>query len=415
MLRIMSHSRSSPYFPHPIILKKGRPFKESHFCSKDWLLPSDFWPLEGYWLISSIAQLILPEAIVQVLQGQYMKTRFVQNQPYDESLEINDSEEVASVHSPTPRKPVSLKLAPHRVKSITDPNISSEEDESTPKKKEVHSAPHQGFSEDEDTEDSEEEDDDDEEDDEENDASNVGYDPADFEHLPVTPDIKELFQYIIRYTPHAIDLEHKLKPFIPDFIPAVGDIDAFLKVPRPDGKLDNLGLLTLDEPSTKQSDPTVMALWLSENSKQHSVSQQIKVKSLENAERNHKAIDTWIESISELHRSKPPATVHYARSMPEVETLMQEWPPEFEELLGKISLPTADLDCNLPTYIDMICGILDIPVYKNRIQSLHVLFSLYSEFKNSQHFKALAEGKKERLSSGKTTTPSGDAEGTHYN
>lgn len=27
-----------------------------------------------------------------------------------------------------------------------------------------------------------------------------------------------------------IDLEHKLKPFIPDFIPAVGDIDAFLKV-----------------------------------------------------------------------------------------------------------------------------------------------------------------------------------------
>lgn len=33
-----------------------------------------------------------------------------------------------------------------------------------------------------------------------------------------------------RYTPQAIDLEHKLKPFNPDFIPAVGDIDAFLKV-----------------------------------------------------------------------------------------------------------------------------------------------------------------------------------------
>ena len=35
---------------------------------------------------------------------------------------------------------------------------------------------------------------------------------------------------IIRYTPQSIELEHKLKPFIPDFIPSVGDIDAFLKV-----------------------------------------------------------------------------------------------------------------------------------------------------------------------------------------
>ncbi|KAL0182706.1 hypothetical protein M9458_022081, partial [Cirrhinus mrigala] len=64
------------------------------------------------------------------------------------------------------------------------------------------------------------------------------------------------------YTPQTIELDHKLKPFIPDFIPAVGDIDAFLKVPRPDEKADNLGLLVLDEPCTKQSDPTVLSLWL---------------------------------------------------------------------------------------------------------------------------------------------------------
>lgn len=35
---------------------------------------------------------------------------------------------------------------------------------------------------------------------------------------------------IYRYTPQSIELENKLKPFIPDFIPAVGDIDAFVKV-----------------------------------------------------------------------------------------------------------------------------------------------------------------------------------------
>lgn len=56
------------------------------------------------------------------------------------------------------------------------------------------------------------------------------YDPAEYENLPVSSEIKELFQYITRYTPQTIDLEHKLKPFIPDYIPAVGDIDAFIKV-----------------------------------------------------------------------------------------------------------------------------------------------------------------------------------------
>lgn len=43
------------------------------------------------------------------------------------------------------------------------------------------------------------------------------------ERLPPSP---------LRYSSQMIDLEHKLKPFIPDFIPAVGDIDAFLKVLR---------------------------------------------------------------------------------------------------------------------------------------------------------------------------------------
>lgn len=31
-----------------------------------------------------------------------------------------------------------------------------------------------------------------------------------------------------------------------------------------------------------------------------------------------------------------------------------------------------------------LTGILDIPVHSNRIHALHVLFTLFSEFKNSQ-------------------------------
>ena len=42
--------------------------------------------------------------------------------------------------------------------------------------------------------------------------------------------------------------------------------------------------------------------------------------------------------------------------MPNIDDLMQEWPENFEELLKEVGLPTADLDCDLATYVDMICG-----------------------------------------------------------
>ncbi|XP_026797726.3 intraflagellar transport protein 46 homolog [Pangasianodon hypophthalmus] len=338
-------------------------------------------------------------------EGQ--KTQLIANQPYDETLDINDSEEVASLYTPTPRQAVFRNTHRQQLNNMANSGSDEFEDGTKQKKKGPPANPREANE----NNDEEEEEDDDDDDDDDSDetesdeddgepgsAPEGAYDPADYDHLRVTSDIKELFQYITRYTPQTIELDHKLKPFIPDFIPAVGDIDAFLKVPRPDGKADGLGLLVLDEPCAKQSDPTVLSLWLSENSKQHNVA-EVKVKSIENTQKNSKAIDNWIESISELHRSKPPATVHYTRPMPDIDMLMQEWPPEFEELLGKVNLPTADINCDLAEYIDIICGILDIPVYKNRIQSLHVLFTLYSEFKNSQHFKNLAEGRKSNTSS----------------
>ena len=65
---------------------------------------------------------------------------------------------------------------------------------------------------------------------------------------------------MFRFQPQDIVLETKLKPFIPEYVPSIGDIDAFLKVPRPDGKADTLGLTVLDEPSSRQSDPHVLNL-----------------------------------------------------------------------------------------------------------------------------------------------------------
>ncbi|XP_013415548.1 intraflagellar transport protein 46 homolog [Lingula anatina] len=336
-----------------------------------------------------------------------------QNQPYDESLEVPDSEEVASTYTPSPRVPFGDR---GHSRGNTPPesgmsdNFDDEFDTGQPspqvnprQQQQQHEQQQPAYNEDGDEDDSEEgdetdQDDDDEDDDDddqgvqmegqtpravpslnrddlgrsdddedgeesddEEEDDNLGmqavgaYDPADYEHLAVTPEIKELFQYITRYTPQTIELEHKMKPFIPDYIPAVGDIDAFIKIPRPDLKPDNLGLTVLDEPCAKQSDPTVLDLQLRAISKQTNLKAMV-VKSLENAEKNPKAIDSWIESIKELHRSKPPPTVHYTKgNMPEIDALMQEWPAELEELLKEVSLPPADLDCDLGMYVDIIC------------------------------------------------------------
>lgn len=61
------------------------------------------------------------------------------------------------------------------------------------------------------------------------------------------PETLEVFKYIGAYVPPTTEIETKLRPFIPDFAPAVGEVDAFLKVPRPDGKEETLGTERLDE------------------------------------------------------------------------------------------------------------------------------------------------------------------------
>lgn len=57
-----------------------------------------------------------------------------------------------------------------------------------------------------------------------------GYNPDDYEELPASQDVQDLFQYILHYKPDVAQLETPLKPFIPDYTPAIGDIDEFIKV-----------------------------------------------------------------------------------------------------------------------------------------------------------------------------------------
>jgi len=219
------------------------------------------------------------------------------------------------------------------------------------------------------------------------------YDPADYENLSVSDEIKDLFQYISRYNAQSQELETRLKPFIPDFIPAVGDIDAMIQIRRADGVNQGLGLEVLDEPCADQADPTVLDLQLRSISKT-STTKAVAVKKVGGGgkEAATKAIDSWIASITELHRDKPPQSVNYSTMMPEIETLMQEWPTEFEELLSSgVRLPDADLNCTLKEYVHIVCSLCDVPIHKSRIESLHLLFTLFSEFKASQHFRTQDE------------------------
>lgn len=44
------------------------------------------------------------------------------------------------------------------------------------------------------------------------------------------------------------------------------------------------------------------------------------------------------------------------RPMPDMDQLLQEWPPELEKLLSTVKLPPPDLDCDLKTYVDIVCS-----------------------------------------------------------
>ncbi|CAD7701789.1 unnamed protein product [Ostreobium quekettii] len=195
----------------------------------------------------------------------------------------------------------------------------------------------------------------------------------------------QAFQVVsCRYKPPSTDLDTKLKPFIPDFIPAIGDIDEFIKVPRPDGRPDYLGLKVLDEPGAHQSNPTILSLKLRQIIKKPGGRDQKEVVGLvaHGEEGRIKKINGWIESIREIRSKNAPPVVTYPEAMPDVEALMQEWSPEVAETLQDMRLPTKDLDVDLMTFVKIVCTVLDIPVRSDPLPSLHILFLLFLEFKN---------------------------------
>ena len=214
------------------------------------------------------------------------------------------------------------------------------------------------------------------------------YRSSDYAYLrnKVDPEVFELFGLIDQFVVTPIELPTKFRPFVPEFIPCVGDIDAFCKVPRPDGLPDGLGLHVIDEPSTYQSNPAVVKMNLEYGSKMTVRNQH--VESIADASTRPGLIDRWVAEIKDTHAKKPLPSVNYSKPMPDIEELLQVWPQEFEELLSSdLQFPPPSIDLDIEQYCRVMCTVLDIPIYDNIIESLHVMFTLFLEFRANQHFQ----------------------------
>lgn len=194
-------------------------------------------------------------------------------------------------------------------------------------------------------------------------------------------------------------LDTKLKPFIPGYLPTIGEVDAFLKVNRPDGQPEELGLTIMDEPTPKGVDKYILEMELAETTK--CKIDKFSVKSIPEAEKKPNEISDWINKINDLQKRKVPTVVEYSNKMPDVEGLMQVWPEKEESCLNTYTFPDERLNISLDNYAKLVCNMLDIPVHKSEgkqsksiIESLHVLFTLYSEFKTNQHFQNQKEDNK---------------------
>ena len=182
-----------------------------------------------------------------------------------------------------------------------------------------------------------------------------------------------------------------MKPFVPNFIPSIGEVDAFLKINRPDNQLEELGLSMLDEPTVNGVDPVIFSLDLSYTGKNKNINPNLIIKTVDNAEKKPKDIQSWIDSIDNLHQKKMSSNISYSKNMPDVESLMQVWPDGIENLLSNIDFPDGSIAMPLDGYAKIICNMLDVPLHKlsderSIIEALHLIFSVYYEFKENQHF-----------------------------
>jgi len=99
-------------------------------------------------------------------------------------------------------------------------------------------------------------------------------------------------------------------------------VDAFLKIPRPDGEVEKLGLAIIDEPKLNQSKRAVIDLMLAEHGKIHRKDYK-EIHTIENAHKNQREITNWVSNVEKIMKGRSAPTVSYSQKMPDIDDLMQ--------------------------------------------------------------------------------------------
>ena len=79
-------------------------------------------------------------------------------------------------------------------------------------------------------------------------------------------------------------------------MPAVGEVDACLKMQKPDGAKEDLGITQLDEPALNCEDKTVLELKYVQG-KNVTRAAPVTVDSIEHADKKPKDVSRWISSV----------------------------------------------------------------------------------------------------------------------
>lgn len=107
------------------------------------------------------------------------------------------------------------------------------------------------------------------------------------------------------------------------------------------------------------------------------------VASIEQAEKNKHSLTEWVKQAAAMAQSRPAEAVAFSKPMPELEELMEQWPPEMEAALEHVQLTRKTLDTvDIRHLIRIYCALLDIPVHgDNLVEPLHQMLSLCLELK----------------------------------
>ena len=83
-------------------------------------------------------------------------------------------------------------------------------------------------------------------------------------------------------------------------------------MPKPDGTKEDLGITVLDEPALNHDDKTVLEMrYIQEKNVNNP--DLLNVDSIENADKKPKEVSRWINSVADLHKTRPLPTVNYTK------------------------------------------------------------------------------------------------------